>query len=73
LASFILSTARKLREGKKPITELGVKALDKYTLEIKTPFPVGFMPSLVSNLQFGPVHKATSKSSAKTGPSRATW
>jgi oligopeptide transport system substrate-binding protein len=36
-----------------------VKAIDKYTLELKTPFPVGFMPSLVSNLQLGPVHKAS--------------
>lgn len=45
--------------GKKPVTELGVKALDKYTLELKTPFPVSFMPDLLSNTQLGPVHKAT--------------
>jgi len=45
--------------GKKPVTELGVKAIDKYTLELKTPFPVGFMPDLVSNTQLGPIHKAT--------------
>jgi oligopeptide transport system substrate-binding protein len=50
---------KEIVEGKKPTTELGVKALDKYTLEMKTPFPVGFMPSLVSNLQLGPVHKAS--------------
>lgn len=46
-------------EGKKPVTDLGVKALDKYTLEIKTAFPVGFMPELVANTQLAPAHKAT--------------
>lgn len=43
--------------GKMPPSALGVKAIDDYTLEIKTPYPVGFMPSLVSNLQLGPVHQ----------------
>jgi len=46
-------------QGKKPPTELGVKALDKYTLEIKTQDPVLFLPELVANTQLGPVHKAT--------------
>lgn len=55
---FILN-GKEITAGKMPVTELGVKALDPYTLEIKTPFPVGFMPDLVSNLQLGPVHKAT--------------
>lgn len=46
-------------QGKKPGTSLGVKALDKLTLEIKTVDPIAFMPELVSNTQLGPVHKAT--------------
>ena len=45
--------------GKMPTSALGVKAVDDYTLEIKTPYPVGFLPALVSNLQLGPVHQAT--------------
>lgn len=45
--------------GKMPPSALGVKAIDDYTLEIKTPYPVGFMPSLVSNLQLGPVHQGS--------------
>ncbi len=45
--------------GKKPATELGVKAIDKLTLEVKTPTPVAFLPDMVSNNQFAPVHKAT--------------
>jgi oligopeptide transport system substrate-binding protein len=46
-------------EGKKKPEELGVKAVDKYTLEITTAFPVNFLPDVVSNLQLGPVHRAT--------------
>jgi oligopeptide transport system substrate-binding protein len=36
-----------------------VKALDKYTVEIKTAFPVAFLPSLLSNNNLGPIHKAS--------------
>lgn len=46
-------------EGKMAPTTLGVRAIDPYTLEIKTPFPTAFMPEVVSNVQMGPVHKAT--------------
>ena len=45
-------------EGKKPVADVGVKALDKFTLEIKTPYPVAFLPEVVSNGQLGPVPKA---------------
>ncbi|MDF0604511.1 peptide ABC transporter substrate-binding protein [Neisseriaceae bacterium TC5R-5] len=44
--------------GKKPLTALGVKAIDKFTLEVKTAFPVTFLPELVSNAQLGPAPKA---------------
>lgn len=54
---FILN-GKEIAEGKKPTSELGVKALDKYTVEIKTPYPVSFMPSLVSNAQLAPLPKA---------------
>lgn len=56
---IFLQNAKDIIEGKKPNAELGVKALDAYTLEIKTPFPASFLPEVVSNLQLGPVHKAT--------------
>ena len=36
-----------------------VKALDKLTLEIKTAYPVAFLPGLVSNNNLGAVHKAS--------------
>ena len=56
---IFLQNAKEIIDGKKPTTELGVKAVDAYTLEIKTPFPAGFLPEVLSNLQLGPVHKAT--------------
>lgn len=46
-------------QGKTPLADVGVKAPDAHTLEIKTPFPVGFLPEVVSNAPLGPVHKAT--------------
>ena len=45
--------------GKKPPSEVGVKAIDKLTLEIKTVDPIAFLPELVANTQLGPVHKGT--------------
>ena len=56
---IFLQNAKEIIGGKMPTTELGVKALDTHTLEIRTPFPAGFLPEVVSNLQLGPVHKAT--------------
>ncbi|OGB28567.1 MAG: peptide ABC transporter substrate-binding protein [Burkholderiales bacterium RIFCSPLOWO2_12_FULL_61_40] len=54
-----IQNGKEIVEGKMAPSELGVKATDKYTLEIRTPYPVSFMPDVVSNLQLGPVHKAT--------------
>ncbi|MCC6779685.1 MAG: peptide ABC transporter substrate-binding protein [Hyphomicrobiales bacterium] len=54
-----LQNAKEIIEGKKPPAELGVKAVDAYTLEIRTPYPAGFLPEVVSNLQLGPMPKAT--------------
>lgn len=46
-------------KGIKPGSELGIKALDKHTVEVKTATPVAYLPHLLSNNQFGPVHRAT--------------
>jgi oligopeptide transport system substrate-binding protein len=45
--------------GKKPVTDLGVRAIDKFTLEIRTPNPVPFLPGVVAVAQYSPVPKAT--------------
>jgi oligopeptide transport system substrate-binding protein len=55
----LLLNGTEITAGKKAPTELGVKAIDKYTVEVKTPFPVGFLPVLMANPQLGPVHKAS--------------
>jgi oligopeptide transport system substrate-binding protein len=47
-----------IASGKKPPADLGVKAIDKYTLEVKTTTPVAFLPDMLSNNQFAPVNKA---------------
>ena len=45
--------------GKKPLTELGVRAIDKETLEVRTAGPVSFLPQVVSVAQYSPQPKAT--------------
>jgi len=57
-APFILN-GMDVAKGTKPGTALGVKALDKYRLEVKTPSPVAFLPELMTNTQFAPNHRAT--------------
>lgn len=56
---IFITNGQEIVDGKKAPSELGVKAIDQYTLEIKTPYPVGFMPDLMSNLNLGPIHKAS--------------
>jgi oligopeptide transport system substrate-binding protein len=44
--------------GKKPVTDLGVRAIDKLTLEVRTAGPVPFLPSVVAVVQYAPLPKA---------------
>ncbi|WP_373973982.1 peptide ABC transporter substrate-binding protein [Chitinibacter sp. SCUT-21] len=46
-------------EGKMPTDKLGVRAVDKTTFEVKTNGPVAFLPELLANPNFAPVHRAT--------------
>lgn len=55
---FLLNGAAVVK-GSKPPAEIGVRAIDKYTLEVKTAFPVSFLSELMSNNNLGPVHKAS--------------
>ena len=45
--------------GKKPLADLGVRAIDKETLEVRTAGPVSFLPQVVSVAQYSPQPKAT--------------
>jgi oligopeptide transport system substrate-binding protein len=50
------SNGKEVSTGQKPPQELGVRAIDKTTLEIKTSHPVNFLPELVSNPNLSPLH-----------------
>ena len=54
-----LANGSEIIAGKRPPSDIGVKAVDKLTVEIKTAFPVTFLPSLMSNNNLGALHKAT--------------
>ena len=45
-------------QGKLPPTALGIRAIDAWTLEVKTPGPVPFLPFVLVNPQFAPVPHA---------------
>jgi oligopeptide transport system substrate-binding protein len=45
--------------GRKPVTELGVRAIDKFTLEVKTAGSVPFLPAVLSVAQLSPQPRAT--------------
>ncbi len=62
--TFLLN-GKDIVAGKKPAAEIGVKAIDKLTLEVKTAFPVSFFPSVMSNNNLGPVHKASLEKNGK--------
>jgi oligopeptide transport system substrate-binding protein len=61
---FLLN-GKEVAAGKKAPSELGVKAIDKLTLEVKTAFPVSFLPSLMSNNNLGPVHRPSMEKAGK--------
>jgi oligopeptide transport system substrate-binding protein len=51
--------ALQINEGKLPTSALGVRALDNHTLQIKTAYPVPFLPELLTNPNFSPLPQAT--------------
>jgi len=58
LGVFMLNGAEVLA-GKKPPTALGVRAIDKLTLEVKTAGPLPFLPEVVAAPQLSPLPRAT--------------
>ena len=46
-------------QGKKPLTDLGVRAIDSMTVEVKTPGSLPFLPYIVAFTQFSPAPRAT--------------
>ncbi|SAK67155.1 periplasmic oligopeptide-binding protein precursor [Caballeronia temeraria] len=54
-----LANGNEVAAGKKPVSTLGVRAVDASTVEIKTSGPVPFLPELMSNPNFAPAHRAS--------------
>ena len=54
-----LKNGKEIMAGKQPVSALGVKALDKSTLEVTTREPVPFLPDMLANPQMAPLNKAS--------------
>ncbi len=61
---FLLNGPAVVKGSKSP-AEIGVRAIDKLTLEVKTAFPVTFLPELMSNNNLGPVHRVSFEKNGK--------
>jgi oligopeptide transport system substrate-binding protein len=61
---FLLN-GQAIAEGKQPTTDLGVRAIDAKTLEIKTAYPVAFLPDILTNDNLGPLPKKTIETHGK--------
>jgi len=46
-------------QGRKPVAALGVRAVDRLTLEVKTPVPEPYLPAALAVTQFAPQPRAT--------------
>lgn len=53
----ILKNGEEVTSGKVPVSELGVKALDDYTVEVQLEHPASYFPSMLSMAQFAPCRK----------------
>ncbi|HWT36218.1 MAG TPA: ABC transporter substrate-binding protein, partial [Paraburkholderia sp.] len=57
LVEFV-KNAKAIIAGKTPVTSLGARAVDPYTLEVKTEVPAAFFPQLTAMATMAPVDKA---------------
>ncbi|QNK58274.1 peptide ABC transporter substrate-binding protein [Paenibacillus sp. PAMC21692] len=56
---FYLENGEKYNAGEATADDVGVKALDEYTLEVKLYTPAPYFPSLLAHYTYLPVHPAT--------------
>nr|WP_321960964.1 peptide ABC transporter substrate-binding protein [Paraburkholderia sp. J7] len=59
IAVEFLKNAKVVIAGKQPASALGVRAVDAYTLEVKTEGPTPFLTELFANSSMAPVDRAT--------------
>ncbi|PHS24551.1 MAG: peptide ABC transporter substrate-binding protein [Robiginitomaculum sp.] len=67
---FSIKNAEAINSGKMPVDELGVRAIDEHTLEIKLEYPAPYLPGLLSHYTSMPVpaHIVKEKGSAWIKP-----
>ncbi|MGF6509823.1 peptide ABC transporter substrate-binding protein [Paraburkholderia sp. 32] len=58
LVEFV-KNAKAILAGKAPLSSLGVRAVDPYTVEVKTEDPTAFFPQLTAMSTMAPVNRAT--------------
>jgi oligopeptide transport system substrate-binding protein len=56
---MFIQNGREVATGTKPPAEVGIRAVDKATVEVKTATPLAFLPELMTNTQFAPAHRTT--------------
>lgn len=56
---YIFENAEAINNGEKGVDELGVKALDDYTLEVKLAYNLPYLPDYLCHYTFYPVHTKT--------------
>ena len=52
-----LKNASEISKGKRPITDLGVRAIDDHTLEVEFDYPCAYFPALTSFISFMPIRR----------------
>lgn len=66
----IIENGTKITQGKAPVNSLGIKALDKYKLQITLAYPVPYLPEILEGAQFYPQNtKLVKKLGSKYGTS----
>jgi len=70
---YVLKNARLIREGKLPISMLGVRAVDDYTLIVELEKPTPYFLQLLSSPVFYPVHAQTDKENPHWAENASTF
>ena len=58
-AFYPIKNARAINTGKKELEKVGIKVIDKLTLEVKLEHPVPYFLELTSNAVYFPIHRLT--------------
>lgn len=62
---FVFENAEDVYNGNKPMEELGIKALDESTLELRLITPMTYLPDYLTHYTFFPIHAKTQEEHPK--------